>query len=238
MEEIQAVFEHNAQGVMLWAVAFPGAFARGADYKEAAKKLPGACRRYRLWATNACPAANGEEVKVILEYKTEAVVEDGDTDVLFPGERLPMSMADYTNLKSLALKSARDFKALYESVPQKDRSLVKSRKTFYGRIPASAREMLSHANSVTAYYGAGVGIEMENLEDIVKNRQQLLGKLEQLPAFLQNTLYTAPDGELWTVKKLLRRLIWHDRIHARALYRRAVTFWAKERIANPFGFSR
>ena len=27
------------------------------------------------------------------------------------------------------------------------------------------------------------------------------------------------DGELWTETKVLRRFLWHDRIHAKALYR-------------------
>lgn len=98
--------------------------------------------------------------------------------------------------------------------------------------------MLEHTNNTLAYYAAGVGIEMDTLPDFVENRQQLLQKLEELPAFLSNRVYTADDKELWTVKKVLRRLLWHDRIHARAMYRRAVSFWSRERIENPFGFSK
>lgn len=165
-------------------------------------------------------------------------MEDADSDALFPEEKLPMTMVEYISLKSLCLKSARDFMTVYLSIPQKDRGLLKSRKTFYGKIPTTAREMMEHTNNTLSYYAAGVGIDMENLPDFVENRQQLLNKLEELPFFLSNQVYTAPDGEQWTVKKVLRRLLWHDRIHARALYRHAITFWAKERIANPFGFSR
>lgn len=214
MDEIFVNYEHNDKGVLLWAARFPGAFARGKDFEEAAAKMPVVCRQYRLWAGAGCPQS-GEKVEVLHEFKTALAVEDADSDALFPEERLPMTMAEYINLKALCLKSARDFMLEYQSIPQKE-----------------------HTNNTLAYYAAGVGIEMDTLPDFVENRQQLLQKLEELPAFLSNRVYTADDKELWTVKKVLRRLLWHDRIHARAMYRRAVSFWSRERIENPFGFSK
>ena len=145
-------------------------------------------------------------------------------------------MAEYTRLKLLCLKSAHDFAALYRSIPQPKRALIKSRQTFYGKIPASSYEMLTHTNQTLAYYAAAIGLSHENDPDFVKNRQKLFALLESTPDFLRLGICVAPDGELWTVRKLLRRLLWHDRIHARALYRHAVTFWARDRIANPFLF--
>ena len=46
---------------------------------------------------------------------------------------------------------------------------------------------------------------------------------------------TAPDGERWTLRKLLRRFLWHDRIHARAMWRMAAPLWGSA-VADPFGF--
>ena len=46
---------------------------------------------------------------------------------------------------------------------------------------------------------------------------------------------TAPDGERWTLRKLLRRFLWHDRIHARAMWRTAAPLWGSA-VADPFGF--
>jgi hypothetical protein len=34
-----------------------------------------------------------------------------------------------------------------------------------------------------------------------------------------NSLIFNVDGELWTLKKILRRFIWHDRIHGKAITR-------------------
>lgn len=42
--------------------------------------------------------------------------------------------------------------------------------------------------------------------------------------------------ELWSLRKVLRRFIWHDRIHAKAMYRMAVVAFGKESVPNIFLF--
>ncbi len=59
--------------------------------------------------------------------------------------------------------------------------------------------------------------------------------METLPDFLSEKVYIAPDGESWTMRKVLRRFLWHDRIHAKAMWRTAVVLWGSE-IKNPFYF--
>lgn len=38
------------------------------------------------------------------------------------------------------------------------------------------------------------------------------------------------------LRKVLRRFIWHDRIHAKAMYRMATKVFGAESIENPFCF--
>ena len=52
---------------------------------------------------------------------------------------------------------------------------------------------------------------------------------------IRDRVCTAPDGERWTLRKLLRRFLWHDRIHARAMWRTAAPLWGSA-VADPFGF--
>ncbi|MDO4564725.1 MAG: hypothetical protein Q4C04_03850 [Clostridia bacterium] len=232
--KIDAILEYNEKGCLLWAEGYPGAFSRGKTASEAVAKLPAEVASYLLWAHEK--RTEFDEVSIVFEKKSQLNVEDADSDLLFPSERLPMDMAEYIQKKELALRSAHDFSVLYLSVPQRKRALVKSRPTFYGRIPQSAEEMLNHTNSTLAYYAAGVGVDFECLPDFERSRLAFFRAIEQSPDLLQPRIFIAEDGEEWTVKKLMRRLIWHDRIHARALYRKAVSFWGKARIANPFGF--
>ena len=48
-------------------------------------------------------------------------------------------------------------------------------------------------------------------------------------------VHEAEDGELWTARKVLRRFLWHDRIHARAMFRRSRAKWGPK-IPDPFLF--
>lgn len=234
---IEAISETNGKGFLLYAQSYPGAFGRGETERAASERLARDVAQWIRWESGQDTIAPIDtEVHIAYSIESACAVEDADSVALFPSEKLMLDMAEYTRLKLLCLKSARDFAALYRSIPQPKRALVKSRQTFYGKIPASSYEMLTHTNQTLAYYAAAIGLEHENDPDFVKNRLKLFALLESVTDFLRIEVCVAPDGELWTVRKLLRRLLWHDRIHARALYRHAVTFWARERIANPFLF--
>jgi hypothetical protein len=50
-------------------------------------------------------------------------------------------------------------------------------------------------------------------------RRFCLEKLEALYRKNNNSLIFEIDNELWTLKKVLRRFIWHDRIHGKAMIR-------------------
>lgn len=50
--------------------------------------------------------------------------------------------------------------------------------------------------------------------------------------FLQNAVIEVSYGEDWSLRKVLRRFVLHDRIHARAMYRMAVKVFGAENVAN------
>ena len=233
---IDLIIEYNDSGVQIFADGYPGVSARGETREEAMQKLPAALAQYRAW-TGQGPREPMNEFRTVQECKSPAAVEDGETRVLFPSERLPMSMATYTQLKSLCLRSAKDIETQFLSIPQKDRALVKSRRCFYGRLPQTSREMQKHITAVQAAYAARLGIALDPDGDLFTERVKLFTQLEAAPQFLENKIIEDETGEAWTRKKLLRRLLWHDRLHARAMYRKTITFWQKERIENPFRFA-
>lgn len=82
----------------------------------------------------------------------KGVFKDADSDVLFQSEENALTMEEYTRLKTLALKSAIDFQKLYDSVPDKQKSNLANRKTFYGQVPRTAEEMYLHTKNVNSYY--------------------------------------------------------------------------------------
>ena len=231
--KIEAVCEYNDLGYLIYAANYPGAFVRGTSESEALAKFPGELKSYLRWCD--APPAPEISVEIVQRKLSELQICDADSDVLFDLERRPMTQAEYDAEKLLVLKSARDFAALYASIPHPDISGRPPRRTFYGVVPRTPRRMYEHVNSTTAYYAAALGIELENLPDLYANRMQALAEVELLPDFLSGRVYIAPDGESWTLRKLLRRFLWHDRIHARAMWRTASALWESQ-VANPFHF--
>ena len=55
--------------------------------------------------------------------------------------------------------------------------------------------------------------------DFMAIRRFCLEKLEALCRKNNNSLIFEVANELWTLKKVLRRFIWHDRIHGKAMTR-------------------
>ena len=81
-----------------------------------------------------------------------------------------------------------------------------------------------------------VGVDADNAGTIVECRERGFALLESRPDFLEPRVFDGSYGEQWSVRKVLRRFIWHDRIHAKAMYRQAVKTFGAEKIVDSFGF--
>ena len=231
---VNCVWEHNENDTLLYANDYVGAYARGENLEVAIAKMPQEIASYCKWCGK--DVCENIEVAIVQEKQSDLAIHDADSDVLFEAEKAPLSMEEYQKLKALALKSAQDFLTLYRSIPQKDATISPARKTFYGQVPRSANEMYEHTKSVNAYYFAEIDVDADNAGDIYECRKRGFEALERKADFLENALVEGSYGEDWTLRKVLRRFIWHDRIHARAMYRMAINLFGKENIENPFCF--
>jgi len=125
---------------------------------------------------------------------------------------------------------------MYDSFPDKNKAVLPTRKTFYGSVPRTATEMYLHTNNVNNYYWGEINLEVSNDGTILENRLRGFEELEKRGDFLSGKVYDGSYGELWSVPKVLRRFIWHDRIHAKAMYRMGVAAFGAELIPNIFKF--
>ena len=232
--KIPCFWEHNRGDTLLYAVDLPGAYARGESLPAAIAKMTAEIKSYLAWKGD--PVPDLIEIVIAEEKESELDIRDADSDAIFDSEKAPLTREEYEVLKALALRSAKDFLALYESIPDKDAGLSPLRKTFYGQVPHTAREMYAHTKSVNAYYFGEIGIEADNEGNIYECRRRGFEALEAHPHFLQMPAAEGSYGEYWSVRKMLRRFIWHDRIHAKAMYRMAIKLFGSENIENPFCF--
>lgn len=231
---INCVWEHNGRDTLLYAVDFVGAYTRGETLEAAVRKMQAEICSYLKWCGKK--AVTSMDIVIIEEKVSELAICDADSDVLFESEKAPLTAEEYIKLKALALKSAQDFLALYDSVPDKNATAAPERKTFYGQVPRTANEMYEHTKNVNTYYFAEIAVDADHDGNIYECRKRGFELLESNPDFLQNTVRKGSYGEDWSLRKVLRRFIWHDRIHARAMYRMAIKVFGAESIVNPFYF--
>lgn len=232
--KIRCVWEHNGNDTLLYDADFPGVFARGADLDAAAAKMKRERNAYLHWLGRL--PQDAFEWEIVQEKRSELAIRDADSDVLFDSERLDLTAEEYAQLKALAIRSASDFLALYESVPDKDASCLPARQTFYGQVPRTAREMYEHTKNVNGYYFGEIHVDADNDGTILECRKRGFAKLEQQPDFLSRGVCLGSYDEEWSVRKVLRRFLWHDRIHAKAMYRMAVQTFGHGAVPNVFSF--
>ncbi len=227
--KINLIWEHNGDSSILYAENFPGAFTRGENLQSALEKMPGELRSYALWSGEAFPEKF--EFNIAQDISCQLNIADADSDCIFDSEKEPLDMDEYLRLKEQCLRSARDFLRLYESIPDKDKSSLPFRSSFYGAVPRTAREMYEHTKSVTSYYFGEIGVDADDEGSIADCRERGFAALEKLPDFLNLAPVEGSYGEIWSLRKVLRRFIWHDRIHARAMCRMArKTFGAANNV--------
>ena len=234
MGKINCVWEHNRGDTLLYATDYIGAYTRGESLEIAKTKMPSEVISYLKWLGE--DASDNKEIIILQEKDSDLAIMDADSDVLFESEKVPLTAEEYKKLKALALKSARDFLALYESIPDKSVTVTPERKTFYGQVPRSADEMYEHTKNVNEYYFTEIEVDADNCGNIYECRNRGFEALETKQGFLKNPVIEGSYGEEWTLRKVLRRFIWHDRIHAKAMYRMAVKVFGAENVSNPFCF--
>lgn len=234
-EDINIAIEYNERGVMIHLVDMPGAFCRGETIDIALAKVSAEVKSYNNWLKKK--TTNTVNINIVQEEVTDAHLDDGDSEILTIVEK---NQDKYwlNQLKYLAVKSATDFIELYESIPDKNyKDLSKDRTTFYGRVPSTAIEMLKHVDEVKEYYLSRVGITNIQWDNrYIDDRIKCIELLNKRYSDMGNCI-SKLDNELWNIHKVMRRFIWHDRIHAKALYRFAVGKWGSSQIGNPYKFN-
>lgn len=230
--DIRCVWEHNGEDTLLFALDRAGAHTRGASLAEAMAKMPAEVAAYSRWAELPCPDG---EVTVVQDAACYLAIADADSEVIFDTERAPLDPMEYEVLKNLVLASAADLLAMYRSFQDVDATADPPRETFYGAVPRSARAMYEHTRQVNAAYFGKLGVAADNEGDILTCRQAGIEALEEDEDFLTAPPRKDTFGEWWSLAKVLRRFLWHDRIHARAMWRLAQKL-GENKVKNTYQF--
>lgn len=231
---ITCVWEHNGDYSLLYSSNFIGAFARGENLDIAINKMVPEIISYIKWKGEPIP--DSFDISILQEQSSSLNIGDADSDVIFDEERRPVTAEEYNKLKLLTLKSADDFLSLFNSIQDKYKGIAPVRNTFYGKVPRTATEMYEHAKNVNSYYFGEIGVNAGNEGNILECRQRGFELLESHPDFLNICIFDGSYGEEWSLRKVIRRFLWHDRIHAKAMYKRAKAAFGANSVPDIFCF--
>ncbi len=217
--------ENNNEGIrsIAWALEHPGCFAYGKGANEALASLPDAIRAYAIWIhqheLSWIDAASIETVveEVFTDYNiNESMDRDEHSDFYevdswFQHDWKPLTAQDLERAFKLLAWNRTD---LLETII--GLSAEKFEMKYEGeRWPING--ILSHVGGAEWWYMERLGLAFPR-NDVPK---EPLARLEKVRAHLNHILPTLNginqvvglNGELWSPRKMLRRVAWHERDH-------------------------
>ena len=217
-DAVSIAFETNGRGYMGFIVELPGAFIRGATEEEALMKVRREVTQYLKWLGRE--QKQDHQVQIVQRHRSSLQVEDADTEILLEADKGAISEDEFRGLYDLVWLSGETILRLYNGSPLKDWvDESRIRKTFYGDTPKTIQETFDHVKSTQYYYLSSMEITTGSEQDFKAIRKFCLKQLEVLYRKNNNLPISEMDNEMWTLKKVLRRFIWHDRIHSKAMTR-------------------
>ena len=237
---VPVAFETNGKGWHGFLVLPPGAFVRGPTLRAALSKTDREVRTFLRWA--GVRAQAGRYQGYAAEERRSALrVEDADSEILLAADVGELAEPELAAHSALARRSADSFQKLWDGAALPD--WVDARRvgrTFWGESPTTIREVYAHVLRTQSYYLTRLGLgALKDATDLAASRGVCLEALAEGWKKGIGSGVREADGELWTLRKVLRRLLWHDRIHAKAVVRILEEQRREgliERYEDPFGF--
>lgn len=231
MPTVPAVAEVNDEGAILFAQEYPGACGWGPSQRQAIDRLRTDVLFTCNWLnSHGIPGAHRHRVPRTVEIDiTERVPATGeplqcDSEGLFRIDRRAYDDGDVTRVWELIEASRSDVLALVGTLDPQflDHRLVEGRRTI--------REILDHVAIAEHWYTSRVDgpfdvpdtwqayppETFERLTVVRTDVDEFLQSLTHVSADRRAEEWTV-DGERWTVKKVLRRLVWHELLHYKQL---------------------
>jgi hypothetical protein len=251
--------ETNGRGFIGFIVDLPGGYVRGKTEAEAVSKAGLEVSRYLAWVGLDRGLGGGgggggmPRSFVVQRQTTTASVDQGDTMMLLDADRPKMRPEEFRALSDLVLYSGETFESAYQGAKLKswtDESRLPL-PTFYGQRPCTIEQVYSHVRRTQTYYLSRLGLPLQDGDFMMMRRlavNSLRNEFEHgargSNGSSSRALVTL-EGETWTLRKVLRRFVWHDRIHAKAILRimrrqeqlGLVGTAVGELVVDPFHFS-
>ena len=231
--QLKTGLELNNEGrILAWALDFPGCFAYGGDQQEALLRLSQAFIAYQHWVN--FKAGSGSWLKDIkdidirlleifqnyfINEKYEVVPDEGyEINAWFQYDWVSLNEEKVNQGLQLMDWSRKDLIDLLDTIPEDLRV-----KKFEGER-WDILGIVNHIGGAEWWYLNRLGLTKFTRDDVPKEPFVRLDVIREqvkqvLPTLVGKDLVRGIEGEFWSPRKFLRRLLWHEKDHIHHIYK-------------------
>ena len=222
--KISVCLEVGSEGTCAFVPSCPGCWVFGRTQERVLEKVRIAVAEWFEWIER-----NGEQVSEMKDYELEVFemmkvdynpVEAGKPEPLFWSEVPPVSRKDVARILRLMSYSREDLLKLVSNLSAECLDWLPSNR------PRTIRNCLQHIAIVEPWYISRLNIDLPGryprnlLRMLDYTRKIVVDSLKTMPrdrmrGIFQPTKDLSPICNLWTARKVLRRLVDHERLHTK-----------------------
>ena len=205
-----------------WVFELPGCYARGTTREQALTLVPAAVDELleRLSAADFKVASIHSPFNYSIDEEFRAIPDTSDylVNAFFINDTIPLAPADIVYANRLLDMNRGDLLTATSGLSGAvlDRPIA-------GEVQKTIRGIIRHIGTAEWWYWDRLGFAFQR-EECPFDIAELLPKvrdytLQRLPELIGTTLMTERCGEKWSPRKVLRRAIWHERVHTLQIIR-------------------
>lgn len=221
MQTLNLYLEDIAGDWYGWIEMFPGAFSQGTTIQEATGKAPVAFVEYLHWLREhgELPPARLNDltsatirIEVIQTHSPHVTDLGDEVHGFFKPDERPVDEEDLTRYLRLLGHARNDLRTALRALPPDQWNAA----PFGGK---SVSWILRHLATIDQFHLERLHIEtipLEQAEPLARveaARDEFERGIWAFPAHKRGEIFTV-DGEKWSLRKVLRRALWHERYHA------------------------
>lgn len=199
-----------------WVFELPGCYARGSTRKEAVGLAPASIEELQARLSQSGSLTNEVRppfsVVIAEEFRAFPSSPDYIVNAFFDNDRIPLTDDDIDYARSLLSLNRTDLMSIVSRLSEDTLDWEIS-----GEIQRNIRGILRHIGTAEWWYWDRLGLAGP-WQELPESLAELLGTvreftLQHLPELVGSIQTSTCLGEQWSPRKLLRRSIWHERVH-------------------------
>jgi len=205
-----------------WVFDLPGCFSTAVTPDDAVDQAPSAISAYHDYVTardhprldNGDGDGDGDIIVASVAETFHSYVSEGDyiVNAFFADDQRPVTSSEVTEVLWLLDQSRRDLLSVVVPLSAEQRGRVLA-----GEARGSIDGILDHIAVAEWWYWSRIGRApvRENLssDSLHKAEQIRAWTRAHLPSLVADSQVTELMGEQWSARKVLRRILWHERDH-------------------------